>query len=157
MKAKNKKTGEVRDFEPLGNMFRIWEDKEHWSKWTFNDFHSEWEVISEPTQKTSKNCVDKHETTQILDTPMNNIDKDSEEPSEFYLLRDYLLSCQGATQEVWYQKGIEMLSQLEHEAKQEEHQFFLNILDGIDIADEQMGNKSGGTLAIRLALKSRII
>ena len=45
IQAKNKKTGEAREFEPLGNMFRIWEDKEHWSKWTFNDFHSEWEVM----------------------------------------------------------------------------------------------------------------
>jgi len=39
----------------------------------------------------------------------------------------------------------------------EERQFILNILDGIDTADKQMGNKSGGTEAIRLALKSRII
>ncbi len=40
-------------------------------------------------------------------------------------------------------------------AKQEEHQFFLNILDGIDIADEEMGNKGGGTKAIRHALNAR--
>ena len=38
-----------------------------------------------------------------------------------------------------------------------ERQFILNILDGIDIADEEMGNNGGGTKAIRLALKSRII
>ena len=43
------------------------------------------------------------------------------------------------------------------EAKSEEHQFFLNILDGIDIADEEMGNTGGGTEAIRFALKSRYI
>lgn len=43
------------------------------------------------------------------------------------------------------------------QARAEEHQFFLNILDGIDTADEQMGNKGGGTKAIRLALKSRSI
>lgn len=43
------------------------------------------------------------------------------------------------------------------EAKEEEHQFFLNILNGIDITDKQMGNTGGGTEAIRLALKSRII
>jgi hypothetical protein len=31
----------------------------------------------------------------------------------------------------------------------------LNTLTGIDIADEEMGNKGGGTKAIRLALSSR--
>lgn len=38
------------------------------------------------------------------------------------------------------------------EAKQEEHAFFLNVLDGVDIADGQCNTK-----AIRLALKSRTI
>ena len=38
-----------------------------------------------------------------------------------------------------------------------ERQFIINILDGIDIADEEMGNNGGGTKAIRFALKSRII
>ena len=42
-------------------------------------------------------------------------------------------------------------------AVEAERQFILNILDGIDIADEEMGNNGGGTKAIRLALKSRII
>lgn len=37
-----------------------------------------------------------------------------------------------------------------------EKSFLLNVLDGIDIADEQMGNKGGGTKAIRFALQSRI-
>lgn len=37
-----------------------------------------------------------------------------------------------------------------------EKSFLSNILDGIDIADEQMGNKGGGTKAIRFALQSRI-
>lgn len=41
--------------------------------------------------------------------------------------------------------------------QQEERQFILNILDGIDIADKEMGNKGGGTKAIRHALQSRII
>lgn len=41
--------------------------------------------------------------------------------------------------------------------RREERQFILNILDGIDIADEEMGNKGGGTKAIRHALESRII
>ena len=36
-------------------------------------------------------------------------------------------------------------------------QFILNILKGVDIADKQMGNKCGGTKAIRLAIKSKII
>ncbi len=37
----------------------------------------------------------------------------------------------------------------------ETRQFILNILDGIDIADKEMGNTGGGTKAIRLALLSR--
>lgn len=43
------------------------------------------------------------------------------------------------------------------ETLEEERQFVLNILDGIDAADKQMGNKGGGTKAIRHALKSRLI
>jgi hypothetical protein len=49
-----------------------------------------------------------------------------------------------------YQMGFEA-GQLEYK------QFILNVLKGIDIADKQMGNKGGGTKAIRLAIKSRII
>lgn len=41
--------------------------------------------------------------------------------------------------------------------RREERQFILNILDGIDKADEEMGNRGGGTKAIRHALESRII
>lgn len=41
------------------------------------------------------------------------------------------------------------------EVLEQERQFVLNILDGVDLADEQMGNKGGGTKAIRLALASR--
>ena len=37
----------------------------------------------------------------------------------------------------------------------EERQFVLNVLDGIDAADEQLGNGTGGTKAIRHALMSR--
>ena len=40
-------------------------------------------------------------------------------------------------------------------ARKEERQFVLNILDGIDIADKEMG-VTGGTQAIRQALQSRI-
>ena len=43
------------------------------------------------------------------------------------------------------------------QGSKDERQFILNILDGIDGADRQMKNKGGGTKAIRLALKSRII
>ena len=39
---------------------------------------------------------------------------------------------------------------------EEERQFILNVLDGIDIADEKMGNNGGGTKAIRFALQSRV-
>lgn len=38
-----------------------------------------------------------------------------------------------------------------------EQQFIMNVLDGIDIADEQMNNKNGGTKAIRFALQSRTL
>lgn len=38
----------------------------------------------------------------------------------------------------------------------DERQFILNVLDGVDMADKAMGNEYG-TLAIRHALKSRII
>ena len=50
-----------------------------------------------------------------------------------------------------------MLDQKIMEAVAEERQFVLNILDGIDVADKETGNKGGGTLAIRHALNSRII
>lgn len=43
------------------------------------------------------------------------------------------------------------------EAQEEYKQFVLNVLDGIDQADEQLGNKGGGTKAIRFALKNRQI
>jgi len=49
------------------------------------------------------------------------------------------------------------------EGRKEERQFILNILDGIDTADKQMGIENsyvvghGGTKAIRLALQNRII
>lgn len=43
------------------------------------------------------------------------------------------------------------------QALEEERQFILNVLDGIDEADRQMNNTGGGTLAIRHALQSRII
>ena len=49
-----------------------------------------------------------------------------------------------------YQIGFEA-GQLEY------RQFILYVLKGIDIADKQMGNKGGGTKAIRLAIKSKII
>lgn len=49
-----------------------------------------------------------------------------------------------------YSLGIQL-------GKADERQFILNVLDGVDIADEQIGNKGGGTKAIRFALQSRII
>lgn len=49
-----------------------------------------------------------------------------------------------------------LLEKAKQEGAREERQFILNILDGIDEADRQMGNKNGGTKAIRQALESRI-
>jgi len=42
------------------------------------------------------------------------------------------------------------------EAIDQERQFMMNVLDGIDIADVQMQNEGGGTKAIRFALSSRV-
>ncbi len=41
------------------------------------------------------------------------------------------------------------------EIMEEESAFLSNVLNGIDLADEQMGNKGGGTKAIRVALQAR--
>jgi hypothetical protein len=41
------------------------------------------------------------------------------------------------------------------EAIDQERQFMMNVLDGIDIADAQMQNEGGGTKAIRFALSTR--
>ena len=49
-----------------------------------------------------------------------------------------------------------LLEQQKKELLQQERQFILNILDGIDKADEIMGI-TGGTQAIRQALQSRVI
>lgn len=50
-----------------------------------------------------------------------------------------------------------VISSAVSQALEEERQFILNVLDGIDEADRQMNNTGGGTLAIRHALQSRII
>lgn len=50
-----------------------------------------------------------------------------------------------------------ILDKREEEVRKEERQFILNVLDGVDIADQQMGNVGGGTKAIRFALQSRTI
>lgn len=51
----------------------------------------------------------------------------------------------------------EKIALAQSSGRREERQFILNILDGIDKADEEMGNRGGGTKAIRHALESRII
>ena len=56
-----------------------------------------------------------------------------------------------------YHKALDDVLPVIERAVAAERQFILNILDGIDIADEEMGNNGGETKAIRLALKSRII
>ena len=57
----------------------------------------------------------------------------------------------------WENLRNEVVALAHSSGRREERQFILNILDGIDIADEEMGNKGGGTKAIRHALESRII
>lgn len=49
-----------------------------------------------------------------------------------------------------------LLAEQKKELMEEERRFILNVLDGIDIADKQMG-VVGGTQAIRQALQSRVI
>ena len=49
-----------------------------------------------------------------------------------------------------------LLAEQKKELMEEERQFILNVLDGIDTADKQMG-VIGGTQAIRQALQSRVI
>lgn len=51
----------------------------------------------------------------------------------------------------------DVISKVYQRGREEERKFILNILDGIDQADKEMGNKGGGTKAIRFALQSRII
>ena len=55
-----------------------------------------------------------------------------------------------------YESVLKSLTTLAEEIKATERQFILNVLDGIDIADKQMGVR-GGTKAIRHALASRVI
>lgn len=49
----------------------------------------------------------------------------------------------------------ELETSIRKEVVAEERQFILNVLDGIDIADKEMG-VIGGTQAIRFALQSRV-
>lgn len=63
----------------------------------------------------------------------------------------------GATYSDSIEKIQTILEQAITVGKKDERQFILNILDGINKADEEMGNKGGGTKAIRLALQSRLI
>lgn len=49
-----------------------------------------------------------------------------------------------------------LLAEQKKELLENERKFILNILDGIDIADKEMG-VIGGTQAIRQALQSRVI
>ena len=51
---------------------------------------------------------------------------------------------------------LSKIKEAEDNAQEEYKQFILNVLEGIDIADEMEGNSGGGTKAIRLAIKSRI-
>jgi hypothetical protein len=61
----------------------------------------------------------------------------------------------------WLSKLRTQIKQAEErgfcKGQEEYKQFILNILDGVDEADKQMGNTGGGTKAIRFALSSRLI
>lgn len=54
----------------------------------------------------------------------------------------------------WWSSSIDQAYEL---GQEEYKQFILNILDGIDIADKELGNAGGGTKAIRFAIQSKII
>lgn len=58
-----------------------------------------------------------------------------------------------------YKKIKSFIASIAAQSRREEREeiaaFLKNVLDGIDIADKQIGNMGGGTKAIRLALISR--
>ena len=69
-----------------------------------------------------------------------------EYPNTYEQILSFIKSLLALREQEAYERG-----------QQEERKFILNILDGIDRADKEMGNKYGGTNAIRFALQSRFI
>ncbi len=70
------------------------------------------------------------------------------------------LYCDGNCELFHCKRVIDVVREVVHQAELEvwetERKFILNVLDGIDQADKEMGNESGGTKAIRFALQSRV-
>lgn len=64
----------------------------------------------------------------------------------------YDLQIQNFIESLLLQKDKE-----KEEVVREYKQFILNVLDGIDEADKQIGNIGGGTKAIRLAINNRAV
>lgn len=94
------------------------------------------------TEEERKSYFAPPETSSWEDLFQKFVNKQDLTPREIHLFGELVSNV--ATSE--YKRG-----------QQQERQFILNILDGIDIADKEMGNKGGGTKAIRHALQSRII
>ena len=97
----------------------------------------------------------KHNTQTL---PLTKEYKLTKEEDEFDKVFDEMLAFINIQTGVNERERIKSyIAKIKTKAKEEERQFILNVLDGVDIADEQAGNKGGGTKAIRLALKSRMI
>jgi hypothetical protein len=65
------------------------------------------------------------------------------------IVLDYLISLR--------RKEHKEMAEEYNRSHEEERTFILNVLNGIDIANQEMGVADAGTLAIRSALKSRTI
>lgn len=72
-----------------------------------------------------------------------------------FLKGDFFLDITGDQKRAVYEFIEKLIAKSQQQAREEEIAFILNILDGIDIADEQTQNVGGGTKAIRMAIMAR--
>jgi len=119
-----------------------------------NDIHKQ--CFNKPITYCSNTCDKKWSKHNPLN---KSVTEDTEWEKEFYkrFNADYAESGRDETMEDAIDFIKNLLSKARQEGQQEERQFILNILDGIDEADRQMQNEGGGTKAIRMALNVRII
>lgn len=121
--------------------------------------------------KEPENCDCKSEAPQTPELKGNKFTWSPEKAEELQKICDSLNKTPDSMEErvkIWltnhapeWPEVVEFIekevSLAQSSGRREERQFILNILDGIDKADEEMGNRGGGTKAIRHALESRII
>lgn len=87
----------------------------------------------------------------------NTPDQSVRETLEKYIWKNYPEQDESLNVEEFLDGMMPLIAAEIERAVAEERQFTLNVLEGVDIADKQTGNKGGGTEAIRLALQSRYI